>query len=167
LAAAALFLPNQIRGSAYLSSWAIVLAWPLVAPILPLWVLGRWGHIIGLPLLVAIIVSVLSAIRLRSIGTFWPSICSTIFVLAFIAVAEAQLYILTSRAADRLLPECLVQRSFLHSLKISGADIQFDLHSTAIKNGKMYAWSYRLGDFYLVPDSVIKNVRPSCAGVRR
>lgn len=62
-------------------------------------------------------------------------------------------YLRTLKVAE-FRPDVYVENSFFRSLHNAPAEFQFFAHAVAVKDCKLYAWSYREMAFYEVPESV-------------
>ncbi|PKR87393.1 hypothetical protein CXZ10_20315 [Pleomorphomonas diazotrophica] len=62
-------------------------------------------------------------------------------------------YLRTLKVAE-FRPDVYVENSFFRSLHNAPAEFQFFAHAVAVRDCKLYAWSYREMAFYEVPETV-------------
>lgn len=140
------------------------IAWTLLLPIWP--VLGMSFGVS--PEVAAVVRQSFLAIAVGAsvawvagVGLFWRPgpLRHAALVAALPLAAAATLALAEQRSEQRmearaaeLGAECLARRSLRQSLGFAGAEFQFDLHAVALIDGAWRGWSYRLDDFYLIPD---------------
>jgi hypothetical protein len=136
-----------------------LISWPIFMPIAFVKGYRKFSLPFTAGMTFAIVVTALYWIATRG---WWrklaPSVAVLSFAIAFVDTGEWQFKSELSRTATALKPICLSPGTFMDSLAHAGN--HWLLHAAAIKDGKLYGWSFAKKDFYQVPLSAIWNVDP-------
>jgi len=118
--------------------------------------------VMALSLVIAVSVFLILRYRLK-INSLWIlPLATATFVASVLIGGELQTtYLMSSKLKERNF-DCVSIKSFWHSLHIAGREFQFNLHTSAMKDGKSYGWSFRQSDFYEIPSSAVNNITPAC-----
>jgi hypothetical protein len=96
------------------------------------------------------------------IRCWMPTFIAVAMFAVFWTGGEMRTRFLQDAAIAKWSFDCVSKKSFVHSLNIGGEEFQFDLHTSAMKDGKSYGWSFKTLDFYEIPQSVLSNISPVC-----
>jgi hypothetical protein len=140
-----------------------VLLYPGIAPLELMKTWFSFEDFIRVPLVGSGVAFAISAMllhnNLRGYAQWaWPTFALLTATATFVLIAEIRFHQKLASAAAKLAPDCLDTGSILNAIAIAGAEYQFNLHAAARKGHDLYAWSFRHGDFYKVPDDAKRNV---------
>ena len=121
--------------------------------------LPYWSVLVFLPILLALMLTRLSArprVPRALLPAFFIVISMGFSALMVGSYAAAQ----RARIVEKFDPDLEIRSSVFTSFRNAPRDFQFFLHGAAMKDCKLYAWSYREMGFYKLPPNVAINVLP-------
>jgi hypothetical protein len=147
------------------TSWLLVLVCPPL--LIPIASVAIEFPIFLLPILVAsTILAVISFFAFRFL--FWKlrywawTIATLIFVIALLLVGEIQTSMAQGKAIVLGKFDCISIKSFWHSSHLANEEFKFQFHTTAMRNGKPYGWSFKTMNFFEIPENTFKDIGPIC-----
>ena len=137
-------------------------------PLQPIALATFWSDRLGVPnwrssaILGGIVSALVFALPLRN--TIIPVLRPPLFVMFAVLVPTVMVGVYADRIRHHAVlafgADEVVEHSFFASIRKAPADLQFFLHTAALKGCTPYAWSYRKLEFYALPPNVGVNVLP-------
>lgn len=137
-------------------------------PLQPIGLATRWADRLGIPFwrVIAVISVVASTLVVMKVPR--NMIPAVLRPTAFVILGVLMPTIIVGLLADTVRHQTVIafdadeveEHSFFTSIRKAPEDLQFFLHTAALKSCKPYAWSYRALEFYALPMRAAVNVLP-------
>ncbi|MGE8131818.1 hypothetical protein ACQKQD_33300 [Methylobacterium sp. NPDC080182] len=137
-------------------------------PVQPIALTTIWADRLGIPFwrgIAALSVAAAVLVVTRLLRNVLPEICRP---MALVILAILMPTMIVGLLADGIRHQAVLtfkaddveEHSFFSSIRNAPSDLQFFLHTAALKDCKSYAWSYRRLKFYALPSRTAINVLP-------